>query len=65
MCYCTPSRRTPFCSVCAQAMKEEIDRLTKQRDELVAALTKLSGMKLNMIADSIVDKALASMKGGT
>ena len=37
--------------------------LKKQRDDLLAALTKLSGMKLNMIADGIVDKAIASVKG--
>lgn len=43
---------------------ETIDLVRKQRDELLAALTKLSGMKLNMIADGIVDKALASVKGG-
>ncbi len=40
-----------------------IANVEKQRDELLAALTKLSGMKLNMIADGIVDKALASVKG--
>lgn len=40
-----------------------IDQLEKQRDKLLAALTKLSGMKLNMIADGIVDKAIASVKG--
>ena len=41
----------------------EIVSLRKQRDELLAALTKLSVMKLNMIADGIVDKAIASVKG--
>ncbi len=37
----------------------------QQRDTLLAALKKLSGMKLNMIADGIVDKAIAEVgKGG-
>ena len=41
---------------------ERIEKLTAERDELLAALVKLSGMKLNMIADGIVDKAIASVK---
>ena len=44
--------------------KDRIDQLEKQRDELLAALRKLSGMKLNMIANGIVDKAIARVKGG-
>lgn len=40
-----------------------IAELTTQRDELLAALKKLSGMKLNMIADGIVDKAIAAVRG--
>jgi hypothetical protein len=54
-----------------QNIASEIDRLQAENEAfkarglvLVGALGKLSGMKLNMIADSIVDKALASVKGG-
>ena len=41
---------------------DEIVSLRKQRDELLAAMNKLSGMKLNMVADGIVDKAIARAK---
>ena len=34
-------------------------RIAGQRDELLAAMKKLSGMKLNMIADGIVDESIA------
>lgn len=33
--------------------------IQRRRDLLLAAMKKLSGMKLNMIADGIVDKAIA------
>jgi hypothetical protein len=35
-----------------------------QRDDLLSAMKKLSGMKLNVIADGIVDKAISNAKGG-
>ena len=39
-----------------------ISDLEQQRDELLAAMKKLSGMKLNIIADGIIDKAIAKAK---
>ena len=41
----------------------EVEKLVFQRDELLKAMKKLSGMKLNMIADNIVDKAISENKG--
>jgi hypothetical protein len=40
------------------------DELKLQRDQLLAALQKLAGIKLGFVADGIVDKALAAVKGG-
>lgn len=49
---------------CREMCVVRADRFKWQRDGLLAAMNKLSGMKLNMIADGIVDKAIASVKGG-
>lgn len=51
--------------VILDAMTEQeqlITDLTAQRDQLLAALEKLQCIKLGMVADSIVDKAIKAAK---
>lgn len=60
----TPEFLERFAHLVAAEIQDDFEQVCRQRDELLVALKKLSGMKLNMIADGIVDKAIASVKGG-
>lgn len=42
-------------------MGTEVVRLRKQHDILLEAIKKLGGMKLNIIADDIIDKVIAEI----
>lgn len=50
-------------TLCADLAQQELQRVTAQSDQLLAALEKLACMRLNMIADGVVDRAIAAVKG--